>query len=175
MILRAAILMVATVGCGTPSTEPRTKAPDVLPSKPVEVGDRAPMFQVQNATFPGGPKVGLVPGKVNVVWFFATWSNPDKQAMAKADALWDKLKDRGLVVVPVSVDDEVKGVGEFGKASGASFSLGWDDGKKVARQYRPPSEPTWYVVDRKGIVRFIHEGYHDGVMIEIERECESLL
>ena len=143
--------------------------------KSVEVGDRAPAFSVQNANFPGGPRMGLFPGKVNLLWFWATWSEPDKKAFPPTERIWRAIHDRGLVMVPVSVDDELKDVGEFGKAKGASFSLGWDEGHRAADLYRPQSEPTWYVIDRQGIVRFIHAGYHDGESAVIARECESLL
>jgi hypothetical protein len=35
--------------------------------------------------------------------------------------------------------------------------------------------PSTYVVDRKGVVRFVHTGYHDGEEVEIEKEIKSLM
>jgi hypothetical protein len=35
--------------------------------------------------------------------------------------------------------------------------------------------PTTFVVDRQGVVRFVHFGYHDGEELEIEKEVKGLL
>jgi peroxiredoxin len=35
--------------------------------------------------------------------------------------------------------------------------------------------PSTFVIDRKGIVRFAHAGYHDGEEVQIQKEIEELL
>jgi hypothetical protein len=45
----------------------------------------------------------------------------------------------------------------------------------MAGKWQPKSMPASFIVDRKGIVRFAHLGYHDGDEVEIEREVKSLL
>jgi hypothetical protein len=51
----------------------------------------------------------------------------------------------------------------------------WDDGKSVAKSYDPPSMPTAFVVDKSGIVRFVHVGYHARDEATLEDEVRSLL
>ena len=43
-------------------------------------------------------------------------------------------------------------------------------GKAIAGKWQPKSMPATFIVDRKGIVRFVHLGYHDGEEAEIEKE-----
>ena len=64
---------------------------------------------------------------------------------------------------------------EFAKTHGAKFPVGWDNGKKLAGQYKPENMPTAYVIDKTGVVRFVHKGYHDGEEKELEKEIKSLL
>jgi predicted transcriptional regulator len=35
--------------------------------------------------------------------------------------------------------------------------------------------PTTIILDKAGIVKFMHKGYHDGEEVEIEKEIKSLL
>ena len=39
----------------------------------------------------------------------------------------------------------------------------------------PPTMPSSFIVDKKGVVRFVHLGYHEGEEKEIETELKSLL
>ena len=46
----------------------------------------------------------------------------------------------------------------------------------IAEGNRPrTSMPSTYIVDKDGVIRFVHQGYHDGEEAEIEREVRSLL
>jgi peroxiredoxin len=114
-------------------------------------------------------------GKVVVVDFWATWCEPCKKSFPKLQDLNVKYKASGLEVVGVSEDDEKGGIKEFGATYGVKFPLGWDDGKSMAGKWQPKSMPASFIVDRKGIVRFAHLGYHDGDEVEVEREVKSLL
>ena len=35
--------------------------------------------------------------------------------------------------------------------------------------------PSAYVIDKNGVVKFVHNGYHDGEEKELEKEIKSLL
>jgi peroxiredoxin len=76
--------------------------------------------------------------------------------------------------VGVSQDDEAEGIAAFRSETGATFPIVWDDGKSVAKSYDPPSMPTAYVIDKNGIVRFVHVGYRPGDEATLEEEVRSL-
>ena len=138
-------------------------------------GNPAPDFEVETVNGMGKVSLKGMEGKVVIVDFWATWCEPCKKSFPAFQALNVKYKDSGLVVVGISEDDEQSGLAEFGETHGAKFPLGWDEGKKIAEKWGPSSMPTTFVVDRKGIVRFVHLGYHAGEEDEIEQEVKSLL
>jgi cytochrome c biogenesis protein CcmG, thiol:disulfide interchange protein DsbE len=75
----------------------------------------------------------------------------------------------------VSIDDEATGLDDFKKSTGMTYPVEWDRDHRLANLYRVANEPTVYVVDRTGIVRFVHIGWHDGEGSEVGSEADSLL
>jgi peroxiredoxin len=138
------------------------------------VGVQAPAFDLKGES--GAERVSIADGsgKVMIVDFWATWCKPCKESFPFYQGLVDKHGDQ-LVMIGISVDDEPDGIADFAKQTGAKFPLAWDDGKALSRQYGPPTMPTSYIVDRNGIVRYVHVGFKAGSAEEIEAKVDSLL
>jgi thiol-disulfide isomerase/thioredoxin len=113
--------------------------------------------------------------RVTIVDFWATWCDPCKKSFPKYQELYVKYKASGLEIVAVSVDDEKKDIPDFIKTYGAKFPVGWDEGHKIADCYKPPNMPSAYVIDKNGVVKHVHNGYHDGEERELEKEIKGLL
>jgi len=139
------------------------------------IGSPAPDFSVSTANGKGKVSLGTLKGKVVLVDFWATWCDPCKKSFPKLQELYTKYQASGLEIVGVSEDDENQGIAEFGQAHGAKFPLGWDSGKSIAGQWKPPNMPSSFLIDKSGIVRFAHLGYHDGDEAELEKELKTLL
>jgi peroxiredoxin len=154
---------------GKPQPEPEKKGAGGA----VGVGDKAPTFSVDSMN--GQGKVSVNPGKVTIVDFWATWCKPCEKSFPKYQELYVKYKASGLEIAAVSVDEEKGGIPAFAKSHGAKFPIGWDDGKKIADKYKPENMPTAYVIDKQGVVRHVHKGYHDGEEKELEKEIKGLL
>ena len=139
------------------------------------VGAAGPDFAQKGVK--GGRSVSLhgLRGKVTIVDFWATWCEPCKKSFPKLEELNSKYKANGLEIVGISEDDDPGGIPTFADALGAKFSIAWDEGKAIASKWRPKSMPTTFVVDRQGVVRFVHFGFHDGEELEIEKEVKGLL
>lgn len=137
-----------------------------------EKGKKAPVFSVKQLN--GKGKVTIPEGKVVIVDFWATWCEPCKKSFPKFQELYVKYKASGLEIAAISVDDEKDGIAEFAKTHGAKFPVGWDKGHKIADIWKPPSMPTTFVVDKKGVIRHIHTGYHDGEEATLEKEIKAL-
>ncbi len=142
------------------------------PKGAVKVGDKAPSFSIDSLN--GQGKVALAPGKVTIVDFWATWCEPCKKSFPKYQELYVKYKASGLEIAAVSVDDEKGEIPAFAKTHGAKFPVGWDNGKKIADKWKPENMPSAYIVDKQGVVRHVHKGYHDGEEKEIEKELKAL-
>jgi thiol-disulfide isomerase/thioredoxin len=140
----------------------------------LDSGARLPEIGLQDLA---GHRVDLasLKGKVVLVDFWASWCAPCKQEMPVLERLYQKYKDRGLVVVGVSVDQEGTNVGAFLKQLKVSFPIVHDKGHDVANRFKPPRMPSSYIVDRNGVVRNVHGGFRAGDDATIEGEITKLL
>jgi peroxiredoxin len=140
------------------------------------IGNPAPPFALDSANGKGKVSMSGLAGKVVVLDFWATWCEPCKKSFPHLQDLNTKYKASGLVIVGVSEDDDKGGIAGFGASFGADFPLVWDaNNKAVGAKWEPGSMPATFIIDRKGLVRFLHRGYHDGEENDIEKEIKSLL
>lgn len=138
------------------------------------VGAPAPAFELKEVAGGGGQSLAAHAGKVLIVDFWATWCEPCRQSFPAYQQLVSKLGG-DVVVLGISQDDDAKGIPAFVAETGAKFPIVWDDGKAVAKAYSPPTMPTAFVIDRSGIVRFVHVGYRAGDEATLEEEARSLM
>ena len=92
-------------------------------------------------------------GKVVLVNFWATWCKPCTTEMPAMQAMYDKLRDRGFVVLAVNeLEDEAK-VREHIQQHGHTFPVLLDQDNKVANQFGVFGLPVSVFIDEKGVVR----------------------
>ena len=172
LALSASVLaLVIVAGCGGSSKPPEVASSEETNATADGAG-KASSFSVPSITTSG--KAELVPGKVTIVDFWATWCEPCKKSFPKLQELYVKYKASGLEIVAISVDDEKGGLSAFANAHGAKFPIGWDEGKKIADKWKPEAMPSTFIVDKNGVIRHVHKGYHDGEESEIEKEIKAL-
>jgi peroxiredoxin len=139
----------------------------------------APGDAVPELSLPGldGKQVSLsaLRGKVVLVDFWASWCAPCKDEMPFLEAMYRRLKSRGLVVLGVSVDQERENAEAFIAKMKVSFPIVHDGKHAVADRFKPPRMPTSYVLDREGKVRHVHEGFRKSDARKIEQQIEALL
>jgi cytochrome c biogenesis protein CcmG/thiol:disulfide interchange protein DsbE len=142
------------------------------------IGNLAPDFSVRAVTG-GSGMVSLksLRGKVVLVDFWGTFCEPCKKSFPKLQSLDTRYQERGLRIVGISEDeaDDRDKIPGFASNYGAKFTLGWDEDKTIARAYQPDTMPTTFVIDRKGVVRYVHVGFHDGEEREMEKQIQGLL
>ena len=137
------------------------------------IGNAAPTMKIDSLN--GGGSIAVAPGKVTVIDFWATWCEPCKKSFPKYQDLYTKYKASGLEIMAVSADDESGGIPDFAKTYGAKFPVGWDKSHKAFDCFKVENMPSAYVVDKKGVVRFVHKGYHPGEEDQLEKEIKGLL
>jgi peroxiredoxin len=114
-------------------------------------------------------------GKVVVIDFWATWCAPCREELPVLQKLYKKYGAQGLVVVGVSVDKEADNIKQFMQKMPLSFPIVHDAAHSVSGKYAPPRMPSSYLVDRKGIVRYVHGGYRAEDAAAFEKEIQGLL
>ncbi|MFZ0818550.1 MAG: TlpA disulfide reductase family protein [Candidatus Acidiferrales bacterium] len=88
-------------------------------------------------------------GKVVVVNFWATWCQPCRREMPDLEALYERFKDQGLVILGISDEDASK-VKPFIAAQKVTYPILLDPGRKVNDLFRMDSIPKTFVYDRGG-------------------------
>ncbi len=88
-------------------------------------------------------------GKVVLVNFWATWCPPCRKEMPDLQALYDKYKDQGLVVLSIS-DEEAAKVNPFIAERKITYPVLLDPGRKVNTAFVVEGIPKSFVYDREG-------------------------
>ena len=121
-------------------------------------GEPAAPFTV--ATPDGGSvALGDLRGKVVLLNFWATWCEPCLEEMPALERVGRTYRERGLVVLGLSVDREGPSVVvPFLKRHALTFTVGLDPKQAVARLYRVWALPSTIIVGRKGAALFSVQG-----------------
>ena len=165
-----ALLLLSLVACEKGGAGGGAESPE---------GDEHPLLGVAAPEFElpaqhGAKRVSLPAGgdgKVRLVDFWATWCEPCKESFPVYQGLAERYGN-SLEIIGISEDDEPDGIKAFAKETGVSFPLAWDEGQAVSKQYQPPTMPTSYVIDKHGIVRLVHAGFHGGDEAQIAAAIE---
>lgn len=88
-------------------------------------------------------------GKVVLVNFWATWCPPCRKEMPDLQALYEKYKDQGFVVLAISDEDEAK-VAPFIAEQKIGYPVVLDPEGRVHRLYQIEGIPKSFVYDREG-------------------------
>jgi len=92
-------------------------------------------------------------GKVVLLNFWATWCKPCTTEMPAMQTTYDKLRDKGFVVLAVNeLEDEAK-VRQHIKEYGHTFPVLMDRDNKVANQFGVFGLPVSVFIDEKGVVQ----------------------
>jgi cytochrome c biogenesis protein CcmG, thiol:disulfide interchange protein DsbE len=140
----------------------------------VETGSKAPEIGLSDQA---GKSVTVadLKGKVVLVDFWASWCVPCREELPELEALHKKYAAQGLVVVGVNADSERANMDKFLRRTKLSFRVVFDESRAVAGRYAPRKMPSSYLIDKKGLVRFVHGGYRAGDEKAIESEIQKLL
>jgi peroxiredoxin len=88
-------------------------------------------------------------GKVVLVNFWATWCPPCRKEMPDLQALYDKYKDQGFVVLSIS-DEEAAKVQPFITERKISYPVLLDPGRKINDLFQVEGIPKSFVYNREG-------------------------
>ncbi len=127
----------------------------------VAVSDDAPDFTLKSLE---GSNLRLEEyrGQVVLLNFWASWCGPCRQEMPLLDRLHHRYEDTGFAVLGVNVEGEVAPAQEIVDKTNVTFPILIDDGQKVSEMYNLQAMPSTVVIDRDGVVRYIHLGYKPG-------------
>lgn len=91
--------------------------------------------------------------------------------------LWsEQYRARGLRVVGVTQMSTDRAVIDKALAEvRVKYPAVTDHGEKIARRYRITAHPTTFLIDRRGVIRHVEEGFLKGDEVGMQRLVEKLL
>jgi peroxiredoxin len=115
-------------------------------------------------------------GKVVLLDFWATWCGPCMQSIPELVRIQEKYRDKGLVVLGVSMDTLSQAddgqIQKFMRTFGITYPVMRDDGSVSNAYYgnSPAAIPTMHIINREGkIIESIY-GFSPGVVPNIIEE-----
>ncbi len=120
-------------------------------TRPPRIGTAAPNFTVQDAD----RKLTLSDyrGKTVVLNFWATWCPPCVEEMPSLIQMQQRLKDKGVLVLAVSLDEDESAYHKFLKDHGVNVITVRDPSLKSSDLYGTFKYPETYIIDRNGILQ----------------------
>ena len=138
----------------------------------LKIGDAAPKLQA-GKWVQGEPVKQFEPGKVYIVEFWATWCGPCKTSIPHLNELYQKFKDKGVVVIGqdcsehgADAKEDESGVASFVKKMGTNmtYRVALDDKSKIENGAMSTmwmeaagqnGIPTAFIVNKQGKVAWI--------------------
>ena len=135
---------------------------------------QAPGFTLQSVD---GKTVSLAQFKGDVVMinFWASWCGPCRQEMPLLDNIYKQYKDMGFVLLGVNVEPDSHNANAWLKKTPVSYPVLYDPKSQVSQLYQVQAMPTTVIIDRQGIVRFVHNGYLPGDENQYMSSIRSLI
>ena len=114
--------------------------------------------------------------QIVIVDFWATWCSPCKKQVPVLSDLFEKYKAKGVTVIGVAMDYNLKDVRKFVNKSGIKYPvyMGDDD---IGYVYKLKSVPTMHIYDKSGDLIEKHTGFinKDGLEQIIEAALSTKL
>lgn len=164
-------------GCGSAGPHAAGPAPATAPTGPSSAA-RPPDFELPRLEG-GTERLSSHFGKdVVLIDFWATFCKPCLRAMPDLDALYRSRKERGFVVLGVSIDGPASSADVAAEVSrlGVSFPILLDQESRAVALYNPrASAPFSVLIGRDGRVLAQREGYTTGSHDALERDVDAAL
>ena len=128
---------------------------------PTLVGKEAPDF-VLKARDGVNLRLSEYRGQVVLVNFWARWAGDSREEMPALNKIYTTYGRAGLVVLGVSVDEDLQRAQEFADRAKVSYPVMFDTGSDVGRDYLLEKMPMTILIDRSGVVRYSHVGFKRG-------------
>ena len=139
------------------------------------LGQPAPGFSLplRGGTAPLG--LDKLRGQVVMVNFWASWCGPCREEFPLLDQVYKKYKPLGFTMLGINVEPESKDAEGFIAKTPVTFPIVFDKDSAVSKLYHVEGMPSTVLIDRNGVLRWVHRGYKPGDENEYLDHVRALL
>jgi thiol-disulfide isomerase/thioredoxin len=143
-----------------------------LPAAAVEPGRTAP--QIDAPRLGGSDNLALSDfrGKVVYIDFWASWCGPCLNALPALEKLRAEFPSADFQILAVNLDKKPKKALKLVEKFNIGYPSVSDPAGSLPASYGLETMPTSYLIDRNGIVRYVHEGFRSGDIDRIRHEIK---
>jgi thiol-disulfide isomerase/thioredoxin len=125
----------------------------------VAVGQSAPAVSLPQLSGAGEVSLESLQGKVVYLDFWASWCPPCRISFPILEQLRVELGPDGFEVLAINLDEVEADAQQFLSDTPVSYPVVRDAAADSPKAFGMMGMPTGYLIDRKGIVREIHQGF----------------
>jgi thiol-disulfide isomerase/thioredoxin len=142
---------------------------------PAVAGDPAPECAASTLDDARTIRVADYKGKVVYLDFWASWCPPCRESFPFMNELQREFGDKGLQIMAVTVDKVPADAKSFLANYPAQFTVALDTKWTCPSAYVVPGMPTSFLIDKRGVIRYVHIGFRPSAKPEIRRQILELL
>lgn len=170
--MRVVLMALGVFAAGACVTSGRPPPPPL--SGPATTG--AVAFTVPTYPSAGTYDVTKDRGSVVLVDVWATWCEPCRDALPLWQDVQKQYAAQGLKVYALSIDEDPNQVAKFLAETKLTLPVLLDsESKVVGPVLKVNVMPTTFLIDRKGVIRHVHEGFAEEFLQKYQSEIEQLL
>ena len=141
----------------------------------LELNAVAPEFSLPKLGSTQSSSLSQYRGKVVYIDFWASWCAPCRTSFPLLEKFYQAKQKEGFALVAINMDEEIAAAQRFLELYPASFDILRDAEAQWADTYAVETMPTSFIIDKKGVIRHIHNGFAKDDMADIEKIVNQLL
>lgn len=146
-----------------------------VPMAAVEPGEPAPRFEAKAVDGKRSLSLDAYKGQVIYLDFWASWCGPCAAALPAIDSLQKEFAEDGFQVLAVNVDQDVRDAQRFLSRRPVGYPSVSDPKGLIPDRFDVETMPTSFLIDRNGVVQYVHKGFRRGDEDELRTRIESLV
>lgn len=145
------------------------------PSTATEPGQTAPSFSAPEIAGSGDISLADYRGKIVYLDFWASWCLPCQRSIPDLEKLRAELPHEKFQILAVNLDRKPKKALKFLARHPIGFPSLSDPTGDIPAKFGLDTMPTSYLIDAKGVIRYVHRGYHPGDLDVIRDEVRKIM
>lgn len=141
----------------------------------LDEGDPAPAFSAPSLFGDGNVDLSQYRGKVVYLDFWASWCGPCLKAIPEIEEMRAEFPADQFQVVAVNLDQKARKAMRFLEKNPIGYPSAADPKGRLPGKFGLETMPTSYLIDRDGVIRYVHRGFSRGDGSRIREEIRMLL
>lgn len=122
-------------------------------------------------------KLSGLRGKVVLLDFWASWCPPCREEMPKLVSFYEEHKKSDFQLIAINIDNRASNMQHFLDKlfPMPEFPIIEDNTQKIPALFNIEAMPTTILIDKKGNIRYRHDGFKDSYVNDFNSELTQLL